>query len=84
MGRKKKIINMEIVNSNAAGIDVGSRSHFIAVSDITGQTGLKIICAVCNGITDPNELSKLVHRNCRKSPEEIAKALNNNHRQHHE
>ena len=30
MARKKKIA-MEIVNHNAAGIDVGSRSHFVAV-----------------------------------------------------
>ena len=30
MARKKKI-EMEIVNYNAAGIDVGSRSHFVAV-----------------------------------------------------
>lgn len=27
---KKKIV-MEIINPNAAGIDVGSRSHFVAV-----------------------------------------------------
>jgi len=52
----------------------------IAVTDIAGLTGLKIINAVCNGITDPNKLSKLVHRNCKKSPEEIALALNCNHR----
>ena len=52
----------------------------IAVTDIAGLTGLKIINAVCNGITDPNELAKLVHRNCKKSPEEIALALNCNHR----
>jgi transposase len=30
MGRKKKL-EMEIVNTNAAGIDIGSRSHFVAV-----------------------------------------------------
>ena len=30
MGRKKKM-EMEIINPNAAGIDIGSRSHFIAV-----------------------------------------------------
>lgn len=53
----------------------------VAVSDITGQTGLKIINAVCKGITESEELSKLVHRNCRKTPEEIAKALNYNHRE---
>lgn len=52
----------------------------VAVTDIVGLTGLKIIKAVCNGITDPYELSKLVHRNCKKSPEEIALALNCNHR----
>ena len=53
----------------------------VAVTDIAGLTGLKIIKAVCSGITDPFELSKLVHRNCKKSPEEIALALNCNHRQ---
>ena len=30
MTRKKKL-EMEIINSNAAGIDVGSKSHFVAV-----------------------------------------------------
>ena len=30
MTRKKKL-EMEIVNHNAAGIDVGSRSHYLAV-----------------------------------------------------
>lgn len=30
MGRKKKM-EMEIVNPNAAGIDIGSKSHFVAV-----------------------------------------------------
>jgi len=28
---KKKKLEMEIINSDAAGIDVGSRSHFVAV-----------------------------------------------------
>ena len=27
----KKKMSMEIINPNAAGIDVGSRSHFVAV-----------------------------------------------------
>ncbi len=52
----------------------------VVVSDITGLTGLRIIEAVCNGITDASDLSLLVHRNCRRTPEEIAKALNFNHR----
>ena len=30
MGRKKKM-EMDIINPNAAGIDIGSRSHFVAV-----------------------------------------------------
>ena len=30
MARKKKI-EMEIINTNAAGVDIGSRSHFVAV-----------------------------------------------------
>jgi transposase len=30
MGRKKKL-EMEIVNPNTTGIDIGSRSHFVAV-----------------------------------------------------
>jgi len=53
----------------------------VAVTDIAGLTGLKIIDAVWNDITDPKELSKLIHRNCKKSPKEIALAFNCNHRQ---
>ena len=30
MGRKKKI-SLQVVNPNAGGIDVGSRSHFVSV-----------------------------------------------------
>ena len=30
MGRKKKM-EMDIINHHAAGIDIGSRSHFVAV-----------------------------------------------------
>ena len=28
---QKKNVKMEVVNPNAAGIDIGSRSHFVAV-----------------------------------------------------
>ena len=28
---KKKVMEMEIINTNAGGIDVGSRSHYVAV-----------------------------------------------------
>ena len=44
------------------------------------MTGLLIIRAICNGETDPEELASLRHGNCRKSEEEIAKALQTNGR----
>jgi len=53
----------------------------IVVKDITGLTGLKIISQICSGNTDPIELAKLRHYNCRKSEEEIAKALVGNNRE---
>jgi len=53
----------------------------IAVRDITGQTGIKIISEICKGNTDPIALAKYRHYNCRKSEEEIAKALVGNNRQ---
>jgi len=28
---EKKNVKMEVINPNAAGIDIGSRSHFVAV-----------------------------------------------------
>ncbi len=52
----------------------------VVVRDVTGLTGLKIIDAICNGQLDPVELAKLRHYNCRKSEEEIAKALHSNER----
>jgi len=52
----------------------------VVVKDITGLTGLKIITEICNGNTDPKKLAKHRHYNCRKSEEEIAKALVGNNR----
>lgn len=52
----------------------------IVVKDITGLTGLKIISEICKGNTDPKELAKHRHYNCRKSEKEIAKALVGNNR----
>ena len=28
----KRKINMDVINPNAAGIDIGSRSHFVAIN----------------------------------------------------
>jgi len=53
----------------------------VVVKDIVGLTGLRIINEICNGETKGVELAKLRHGNCKKSEEEIAKALQSNNRQ---
>lgn len=52
----------------------------VVVKDICGLTGLLIIRSVCAGETDPKKLASLRHGNCRKSEEEIARALQSNGR----
>jgi transposase len=47
----------------------------LAVADIAGATGLRILRAIAQGQHDPNQLAKLRDPNCHKSEEEIAKAL---------
>ena len=46
-----------------------------------GLTGLAIIEDICKGNLDPESLSNHRHYNCRKSKEEIAKALHGNNRE---
>jgi len=53
----------------------------VVVNDIVGQTGLAIIKAICEGEASPEKLSEFRHYNCRKSKEEIAKALQSNGRE---
>lgn len=53
----------------------------IVVKDICGLTGLKIIRSICEGETNPQKLAELRHYNCRRSEQEIAKALQSNGRQ---
>jgi len=53
----------------------------VVVRDITGLTGVKIIDAICSGDLSPESLAKHRHYNCRKSEEEIAKALVSNERE---
>lgn len=50
----------------------------MVVCDITGLTGISIIADICKGNLDPQSLAKHRHGNCRKSEEEIAKALVSN------
>ena len=52
----------------------------VVVNDICGLTGLSIIALICKGENDPNKLAALRHGNCRKSEQEIAKALQSNNR----
>lgn len=53
----------------------------VVVNDVCGLTGLNIINEICKGESDPIKLAALRHGNCRKSEEEIAKALQSNGRQ---
>ena len=52
----------------------------VVVKDVTGLTGLAIIDAVCKGEMNPEKLASFRHGNCKKSEQEIAKALQSNGR----
>lgn len=52
----------------------------VVVKDVCGLTGLKIIEDICRGNLDPVSLSEHKHYNCKKSKEEISKALHGNNR----
>ena len=53
----------------------------VVVKDVCGLTGMKIIADICGGNLDPYKLAAHRHYNCRKSEEEIAKALHGNNRE---
>jgi len=53
----------------------------VVVRDVTGLTGMKIIADICKGNLDGKALAKHRHYNCKKSEEEIAKALVSNKRE---
>ncbi|KAA6314838.1 hypothetical protein EZS27_034612, partial [termite gut metagenome] len=52
----------------------------VVVNDICGQTGMAIIEDICKGNLDSEQLAEHRNGNCRKSKEEIAKALKGNNR----
>src|SRR3990170_904697 len=54
-----------------------------ALSDVTGETGQAIIRAIVAGERDPQKLAALRDRNCKKSEEEIGKALTGTWRAEH-
>jgi len=47
----------------------------LAVSDIAGATGMRILRAITQGHRDPHKLAELRDPSCKKTREEIAKAL---------
>jgi transposase len=53
------------------------------VSDITGVTGLGIIRAIVAGERDPHRLARFRQSGCKKSEEQIAKALQGNYKPEH-
>jgi transposase len=53
------------------------------VSDIVGQTGLKIIKDIVRGVRDPLQLAKHRHERCQATEAEIANALHGTWRQEH-
>lgn len=52
----------------------------VVVNDICGLTGMAIITDICKGNLDPEKLAEHRHGNCRKSKEELIKALKGNNR----
>ena len=53
------------------------------ISDITGETGMKIIRAIVAGERDPMVLANYRDRRCKNSLEIIAKSLTGNYREEH-
>jgi transposase len=53
----------------------------VVVKDVCGLTGLAIIADICNGNLNPQKLAEHRHYKCKRSKEEIAKALKGNNRQ---
>ena len=53
------------------------------ISDITGVTGLAIIRAIVAGQRDPQHLAEMRQPTCKKSKQEIVKALSGNYRSEH-
>jgi transposase len=54
-----------------------------ALSDVTGETGLRIIRAIVGGERDPHRLAALRNFRCKKSEAEIALALTGTWREEH-
>jgi hypothetical protein len=53
------------------------------VSDITGETGMKIIRAILAGERNPRKLAEMRDKHCKNPVEVIAKSLEGNYREEH-
>jgi len=51
------------------------------VSDILGETGMRIIRAICSGERDPKKLATLRNERCKNSEETIEKSLHGHYRE---
>jgi transposase len=55
----------------------------LVLSDITGETGMRIIRAIVAGERDPQKLAQFRHHRCAKSEAEITRALTGHYRPEH-
>lgn len=53
------------------------------ISDLTGETGLRIVRAILDGQRDPQQLAALRHRRIRASEQDIVRSLQGNWREEH-
>ena len=53
------------------------------ISDVTGETGMRIIRAIVAGVHDPMTLANYRDKRCKNSIETIAKSLTGNYREEH-
>lgn len=53
------------------------------ISDVTGETGMRIIRAIVAGVYDPMTLATYRDKRCKNSIETIAKSLTGNYREEH-
>lgn len=53
------------------------------ITDVAGVTGMRIIRAIADGQTNPDELLKHRNRQCKATPEQFVKALTGNYREEH-
>ncbi|MBE7535441.1 MAG: hypothetical protein HS124_06895 [Anaerolineales bacterium] len=61
--------------THAESLTANERAVIASQSDITGETGLRIIRAIVAGEREPQTLAAMRDRNCKKSAEEIGQAL---------